>query len=100
MTLFKLGLPLLTGTLLIASSGSALYNKECKACHGTKAEKKAMGKSKAIKGMSVASIEKSMQEYASGKKKTIPAIKKVKKTFIKKHTEEELHQVAQYIHQL
>lgn len=100
MTLLKLGLPFIAGTLLLASSGSALYNKECKACHGAKADKKAMGKSKSIKGMSILDIEKAMHAYASGKKKTIPAIKKVKKTFIKKHTEEDLNKVAKYIHQL
>ena len=94
-------LPLLTGTLLFASSGAFLYKKHCKSCHGEKGEKKALGKSKAIKGMSVASIEKDMHDYVTGKKKAVPMAKKMKKDFMKKHNnKEDLRAVSKYIHGL
>lgn len=100
MPLIKILSPLVAGSLLLASSGSSLYNKECKSCHGTKADKKVMGKSKAIKGMPVSSIEKNMHDYATGKRKSMPLVKKLKKNFIKKYSEKELHEVAIYIHGL
>ena len=100
MTLTKILLPLLTGTFLLASSGASLYKKDCKSCHGTKGEKKALGKSKAIKGMSVASIEKAMHDYATGKKKAVPIAKKMKKDFLKKRSKEDLRAVSKHIHGL
>lgn len=100
MTLAKILLVLCTGTVLFASSGASLYKKECKSCHGAKGDKLAMGKSKAIKGMAVATVEKSMSDYASGKRKSMSLIKKMKKDFIRKHSKEELHAVSQYIHKL
>ena len=100
MTLTKILLPLFTGTMLLASSGSSLYKKECKSCHGAKGDKLAMGKSKAIKGMPVATLEKAMHDYASGKRKSMSLIKKMKKDFVRKHSKEELHAVSQYIHKL
>jgi len=100
MTLTKILLPLLTGTLLLASDGASLYTKNCKSCHGSKGDVKAMGKSKAIKGMPVATIEKDMHDYATGKRKSMSIIKKMKKDFIRKHSEKELHALAQYIHSL
>ncbi len=100
MTLTKILLPLFTGTMLLASSGSSLYKKDCKSCHGAKGDKLAMGKSKAIKGMPVDTIEKDMLSYASGERKTTSLIKKMKKDFIRKHSKEELHAVAQYVNKL
>jgi len=100
MTLTKILLPLLTGTMLFASSGASLYKKNCKSCHGAKGEKKALGKSKAIRGMSVATIEKDMHEYATGKRKTTSLVKKMKKDFIKKRSKEDLRAVSKYIHGL
>ena len=101
MTLTKIILlPLLTGTMLFASSGASLYKKDCKSCHGANGEKKALGKSKVIKGMSVASIEKAMHDYVSGKRKSVAIAKKMKKSFMKKRSKEELHAVSKYIHGL
>ena len=100
MTLIKILLPLLCGSFLLASSASSLYTKNCKSCHGAKADKLAMGKSKSLKGMSIVSIEKAMSDYASGKRKSMSVIKKVKKDFIRKHSDQELHSLAQYIHSL
>jgi len=100
MTVAKMLLPLICGGFLFASSGSALYVKKCKSCHGAAGETKAMGKSKVIKGMPVATIEKAMQDYATGKRKSMSVIKKVKKDFIRTHSKEELHAVSKYIHSL
>jgi len=100
MKLTKILLPLCTGTLLLASSGASLYKKECKSCHGVKGDKLAMGKSKAIQGMPVLTVEKSMLDYASGKRKSISLIKKTKKKFVSKYSKEELHAVSQYVHKL
>lgn len=100
MTLTKILLPLLCGSFLIASSGSSLYAKKCKSCHGAQGNVKAMGKSKAIKGMPIATIEKAMHDYAKGKRKSMSVIKNAKKTFIKKYSKEELHAVAEYINSL
>lgn len=100
MTLGKILLPLFTGTLLFASSGASIYNKDCKSCHGTKGDTLAMGKSKAIKGMPVKTIEKAMLDYASGERKSSSLIKKMKKSFVRKHSEEDLHTVAEYINKL
>lgn len=86
--------------MLFASSGASLYKKDCKSCHGAKGEKKALGKSKAIKGMSVVSIEKAMHDYVSGKRKSTAISKKMKKDFLKKRSKEDLHAVSKYIHDL
>ena len=100
MTYIKILLPLLTGTMLFAASGDFLYKKNCKSCHGAKGEKKALGKSKVIKGMPVASIEKAMHDYASDKRKSIAIAKKMKKDFLQKRSKEDLRAVSQYIHDL
>lgn len=100
MTLTKILLPILTGTMLFASNGASLYTKKCKSCHGLQGDVKAMGKSKAIKGMPIATIEKAMHDYATGERKSMSLIKKMKKDFIRKHDEEELHSLSTYIHKL
>ena len=100
MTLTKILLPLLTGTMLFASSGASLYKKNCKSCHGAKGEKKALGKSNVIKGMSVASIEKWMHDYVTDKRKSMAIAKKMKKDFLKKRSKEDLRAVSEYIHDL
>jgi len=93
-------LPLFTGSLLLASSGASLYKKECKSCHGAKADKVAMGKSKPIKGMPIATIEQDISDYALGKRKSMAMVKKMKKKFMKKYSKEDLHAVSKYIHEL
>ncbi len=97
MKIDKIGLTLcLLGTFLSAS-GSALYKQNCKSCHGAKGEKRAMGKSQPIHKMSTVTIEERMYAYASGKKKAMSYVLKVKKTFVQKHSKKELHDVAIYI---
>ncbi len=56
---------LIAGTSLMATDGAALY-KKCAACHGQKAEKKALGKSEIIAGWDVAKIETSLKGYKAG----------------------------------
>jgi len=100
MTLTKILLPLCTGTLLLASSGASIYKKECKSCHGPKADKVALGKSKPIKGMPTATLEQDMADYASGKRKAMPIVKQMKNKFMKKYSKDDLHAVSKYIHEL
>jgi len=100
MSIIKFILPVLLVSNVFSASGNTLYNKNCKSCHGKKAEKRAMGKSKIIKDLSTSTIEKDMQAYASGKRKTTSYIRKMKKDFIKKHSAKELHDLASYIHSL
>jgi len=101
MTLTKIILlTLFTSSLLLASSGSSIYKKECKSCHGAKGDKLAMGKSKAIKGMTMNTLDQAMKDYASGKRKSMSMIKKMKKDFIKKHSKEEMESVYKHIHEL
>jgi cytochrome c553 len=50
---------------LFAADGAALY-KKCAACHGAKAEKKALNKSQIIQGWDAAKIEASLKGYKDG----------------------------------
>lgn len=52
-------------TFLLAADGAALY-KKCAACHGAKAEKKALGKSKVIAGQPAADGVKALKGYKAG----------------------------------
>jgi len=49
----------------LAADGAALY-KKCAGCHGAKAEKKALGKSKVIAGWAAADTEKALNGYKDG----------------------------------
>jgi len=100
MNIVKIILPVLMMGSLYAASGSTLYKQKCKSCHGAKAEKKAMHKSKVIRGMSVSSIEKQMHNYASGKRKAMSFVVKAKQDFVKHHSKKELRDLAVYIHSL
>ena len=100
MQMLKIFLPLLMVSSLFAVSGSTLYKQKCKSCHGVKADRKAMGKSKIIKGMSVARIEKEMLAYASGKRKATSYVVRMKKAFVKKYSKKELRSLSNYIHSL
>jgi len=50
---------------LMASDGASLYNK-CVACHGAKAEKKALNKSKVIQGWSKEELVTALKGYKDG----------------------------------
>lgn len=100
MKFFKFLLPVLMLSSLFGASGSTLYKQKCKSCHGNKAEKKAMGKSKVIAGMPVSHVKKSMQDYASGKRKAMSFVIKIKQNFLKHRSKKELHDLATHIHSL
>jgi len=66
----KIALTLLVASVsLMAADGAALY-KKCAACHGAKAEKKALGKSNVIHTMSSADIETALKGYKAGTRNT------------------------------
>jgi len=48
------------------ASGADIYNAACKTCHGAKAEKVALGKSKVLATLSEAQIISDMQGYKAG----------------------------------
>ena len=50
---------------LMAADGAALY-KKCTACHGAKAEKKALNKSQVIQGWDKAQLVASLKGYKAG----------------------------------
>lgn len=50
---------------LMASDGAGLY-KKCVACHGAKAEKKALNKSEIIQGWNVDKLVTSLKGYKAG----------------------------------
>jgi cytochrome c553 len=52
-------------TSLFAADGAGLY-KKCIACHGAKAEKKALGKSQVIAGWDAAKIADALKGYKAG----------------------------------
>lgn len=100
MTLTKIGFSLIAVSFLSASPANTVYVQKCASCHGTNGDMKAMGTSNAIKDMSVASIEKAMLDIVSGEKKSMNFVKSVKEDFMRKHSKEELHELAIYIHGL
>ena len=100
MNIVKIMLPVLMMSSLYSASGSTLYKQKCKSCHGAKAEKRAMGKSTKIAGLSAASIERSMHDYASGKRKSMSFVMKIKQDFVKHHSKKELRALSTYIHAL
>lgn len=56
---------LVATTSLFANGGDVLF-KKCAGCHGVKAEKKALGKSKIVANMSKDEIVKALQGYKAG----------------------------------
>lgn len=62
----KIALSLLVVSVsLMAADGAALY-KKCAACHGAKAEKKALGKSEVINTWDATKIEETLKGYKAG----------------------------------
>ena len=55
---------LIAGSLF--ADGAAIYDSACKTCHGAKAEKVALGKSKVLAALSQDEIVKSMKGYKDG----------------------------------
>lgn len=96
----KIGFALLAVSFLTASPSKIIYAQNCASCHGLNGDRKTMGSSEAIKEMSVEEIEKAVIDYVSGERKSQAFVRNLKKAFMKKHTKEELHELATYIHHL
>jgi len=56
---------ILASSTLLAADGASIY-KKCAGCHGVKAEKAALGKSKIIANMSEDEISKALNGYKDG----------------------------------
>lgn len=101
MTLIKfIILALLSISILMAGSAKSIYKKECASCHGQKAEKKALGKSGVIRGMSAKKIVALTKAVASGKKDATQVAKITHKKVVRKYSDKELKAVAEYINKL
>ena len=81
-------------------SDKTLYDQKCGICHGIDGKNLVMGKSKEIKGMPIEEIEKAMNDYATGDRKSIVMVQSLKKSFINKYDSETLYNLAKYIHEL
>ncbi len=100
MKLFRIMLPVLSASMLMAASGESIYQTKCASCHGKMAEKKALGHSNVIKGMPVDKFIMLTKAFATGEKKAMPIAKIVKKQFIDGYSDEEIQAVAEYVNKL
>jgi len=100
MRLIKVMLPVVATGLLMAGSAESIYQTKCASCHGKNAEKKALGHSNIIQGMDVDKFITLTKEFATGKKEAMPIAKIVKKQFIDRYSDEEIKEVAEYVHNL
>jgi cytochrome c553 len=89
---------LLAGSSLMAADGATLF-KKCAACHGQKAEKKALGKSDVIAGWDVKTIVTDLKGYKAGtlNKKGMGAVMKGQ---MASFSDADMEAVAAYIHGL
>jgi len=65
MKKFSLALLLVGATSFLVADGAALY-KKCAGCHGANGEKKALGKSAVLAGLSVDKIIEDLKGYKAG----------------------------------
>jgi cytochrome c553 len=84
-------------TSLLAADGAALY-KKCVACHGAKAEKKALNKSQIIAGWPVENTVAAMKGYQDGSYGG--ALKGTMKGQVAKLSDEDIQALATYINGL
>jgi len=54
------------GCALMAADGKAIYDGQCKSCHGADGKMKALGKSNPVAGMKAADVEKDLAGYKAG----------------------------------
>ncbi len=83
---------LVSGSLF--ADGAAIYNA-CKTCHGAKAEKVALGKSKVLASLSKDEIVKTMKGYKDGSYGG--AMKAVMIPQVNKLSDADIEAVAQYV---
>jgi len=65
MKKFSLALLLVGATSFLVADGAALY-KKCAGCHGANGEKKALGKSAVLTGLSVEKVIEDLKGYKAG----------------------------------
>jgi dienelactone hydrolase/cytochrome c553 len=94
-TISKIKSGLVVSSLLLATTLSAVNIGSCVSCHGANFEKKALGKSKVVKDMSVADVEASLLGYKNGTYGG--AMKGIMKAQVAKYSEAELKQIAAQI---
>ena len=78
-------------------NGETIFNK-CKSCHGSSAEKKALGASHVIEGWDVTKIEDALKGYQNGTYGG--SMKNIMAAQAKGLSDEEITKVATYIHSL
>lgn len=92
----KIALTLLVASVsLMAADGAALY-KKCAACHGAKAEKKALGKSEIIDTWDAAKIEAALNEYKAGTR-NVHGMGALMKGQVAPYSAEDIKAVSAYI---
>jgi len=79
---------------LMANDGAGLY-KKCSACHGAKAEKKALNKSQVIQGWSKEQLVSSLKGYKDGTYGG--AMKGLMKGQVASYDDAKIEAVAEYI---
>ncbi|WP_458700666.1 c-type cytochrome [Sulfurospirillum sp. 1307] len=82
---------------LMANDGASLY-KKCSACHGAKAEKKALNKSHVIQGWDKEKIVSALKGYKDGSYGG--AMKGLMKGQVSSYSDEDIQKVAEYISKL
>ena len=97
MKKIALALAIAAASTLMAADGAALY-KKCVACHGAKAEKKALNKSHVIQGWSVDKLVASMKGYKDGSYGG--AMKGLMKGQIAAYDDAKIQAVSEYISKL
>lgn len=87
----------ISAAVAMTAAATPLY-KTCVACHGAKAEKKALGKSHVIAGWPVDKIEKALHGYKDGSYGG--AMKGVMKGQVVRLNDAQIKELAEYIHGL
>lgn len=90
-----LGLAAATAVTLMAADGAALY-KKCAGCHGTKGEKKALGKSAPIGSWDKAKTVEALKGYKAGSR-NVYGMGGLMKGQVASYSDADIEAVAEYI---